>query len=321
MPTRSRPRKGSLQFWPRKRAKKFLPRVNWQKVSGDSSFLGFITYKAGMGTAVVKDNYEKSLTKNKLVSIPVTILEAPNMKIFSVRFYKDSKVIKEIIVSNSKALKSKLKLPKSKIDFSKSLEGLKGLKYENIRVIVHSIPSQTSVKKNPDLIELEVKGSNIEEKLELVKSFIDKEITLEDFINSYKLVDIRGLTTGKGFQGPVKRFGIKTRSHKSEKGVRKVGSIAPWHPARVTFRTPMAGQLGMFSRVHYNSNIIGFGKISEKDINPKSGFKNYGKIKSSYVILKGSVQGPAKRQVLLTPASRPSKEQSKKNYEFQELVK
>ena len=83
---------------------------------------------------------------------------------------------------------------------------------------------------------------------------------------------------------------------------------------------PLAGQMGLFSRINYNLNLITSGNIKSKDINPKSGFNHYGNIKSSYFILKGSVQGPSKRQVLLTPSFRPTKSQAKKKYEFIELV-
>src|SRR3989344_2332799 len=154
--------------------------------------------------------------------------------------------------------------------------------------------------------------------MEFVKSLIGKELTLENFALG-SLIDVRGITKGKGTQGPVKRFGITLRFHKSEKGVRKVGSIGPWHPAHVTFRVPMAGQMGLFTRITYNLHVLGKGKISEKDINPSSGFKNYGKIKTSYIIISGSVQGPAKRPVLITPYLRPSKLQSKKKLELLEV--
>jgi len=70
------------------------------------------------------------------------------------------------------------------------------------------------------------------------------------------LVDIRGLTIGKGLQGPVKRFGITLKAHKSEKGQRSVGAIGSFHPTRVTFRVPRAGQLGMFTRVTYNNKLL-----------------------------------------------------------------
>ena len=313
MPKLSRPRRGSLQFWPRKRAAKQLPSVNWNHIKGEG-ILGFITYKVGMATALVKDDTENSMTKGNKIAVPVTILEAPSMKVFSVRFYKDSIVLKDVIVSIDKELKKKLKLPKQ----AKSLDAEIPKEYDNIRIIAYSIPSQTSIKKIPDLIELAIAGDSKESKLELVKTLIGKEIALEDFLK-HELLDVRGVTKGKGTQGPVKRFGIALKSHKSEKGRRRPGSIGPWHPAHVTFRTPMSGQLGLFSRVHYNFKLINSGKISEKNINPKSGFKKYGNIKTNYIIIKGSVQGPVKRQILLTPAMRPTKYKEKTKYTFLNL--
>ena len=308
----SRPRFGSLQFYPRKRVSKFLPSVNWSTIKSDSpGLLGLITYKVGMASAIVKNTTDKSMTSGKRIVVPVTILEVPNMKVYSVRFYKNDQVVKEIIVSNDKELKRKLKIPKQHSNLDKIPQH-----YEDLRIIIYSIPKQTSIKKTPDLIEVAIQSEN---KLDFVKSLLNREITLADFTKS-SLVDIRGLTKGKGLQGPVKRFGITLKAHKSEKGRRRPGSLSPWHPARVTFRTPMAGQIGMFTRVHYNSKIISSGNIKEKDINPKSGYNNYGKIKTAYIILNGSVQGPAKRQILLTPSFRPTKSQAKKKYELIELV-
>ena len=56
MPKINAPRKGSLQFWPRKRASKFLPRVNWNPINSQKQLKGFICYKAGMKTAIAKEN-------------------------------------------------------------------------------------------------------------------------------------------------------------------------------------------------------------------------------------------------------------------------
>jgi large subunit ribosomal protein L3 len=313
MPTASRPRKGSLQFWPRKRAAKPLPSANFKPISSktsDPGLLGLIAYKAGMATALVKDSTEKVMTSNKQIAIPVTILEVPAMKIFSVRFYKNRKVLSEVIVSNDKELKRKLKVPKQSKSLDKVPEG-----YDDIKVIVYSLAKQTNIKKTPDMIEV---AFNADDKLAFVKDLIGKELTLDNFVRS-ELYDARGLTKGKGTQGPVKRFGIALKFHKSEKGQRRPGSLAPWHPARVTFRTPQAGQMGYFSRLVYNLKFITSGKISENDINPKAGFKEYGKIKTSYFILAGSVPGPRKRQILLTPSFRPSKRMAKKKYEFLEV--
>lgn len=313
----SRPRFGSLQFWPRKRAEKALHSVNWKQVElankGKNGILGFISYKAGMASAIVKDATPNSMTFGKRIAVPVTILEVPAMKVFSVRFYKNGNVNREIVVSNEKELKKIVKVPKN-IDVKK-LDEVKD--YDDVRIIAYSIVSQTSVKKTPDLIEVAIAGDN-EKKLEYAKSLAGKEITINDFAKA-ELVDARGLTKGKGFSGAVRRFGISLKAHKSEKGRRRPGSLGPWHPARVTFRTPMAGQLGMFSRVNYNLKFISANSIAEKDINKKEGFKHYGKIKSNYFIVEGSVQGPVKRQILLTPSFRPTKHQAKKKYELVEL--
>jgi len=314
MPKHSKPRAGSLQFWPRKRARKFLPSVNWKAISSEEKgFLGFIGYKVGMTSCVVKDSTLNSLTKDKRIVIPVTVLELPPMKIFSVRFYKDGKVKEEILAENlDRELKRKLKMPKKEKKV-KRIEEIKD--YDDIRIIAYSQVKTTRIKKTPDLIELGLEGS-IEEKLKFIKDKLGKEILASEILNEISLVDVRGLTKGKGTAGPVKRFGIKLKQHKAEKGRRRPGSIGPWHPARVSFRVPMAGQLGMFTRVKYNSKIIKLGKISEENINPKGGWKNYGEIKTEYIILQGSVQGPAKRQLLLTRVLRPTKKQSKKEYEF-----
>lgn len=324
MSKNSRPRRGSLQYYPRKRAAKFIHKVNWSPVSSqEKGPLGFITYKVGMATAIVTDETDKSLTQKKRIAVPVTILEAPNMKVFSIRFYKHGKPIKDLIVSNDKELKKKLKTPKSPIS-SADLEKKIPEGYDDVHLIAYSLPKTTSVKKTPDLVELSISSPTPQEKLEVAKSFIGKEIPVSDFVNMLdkesQLIDVRGVTKGKGFSGPVKRFGITLRFHKSEKGVRKVGSIAPWHPARVTFRTPMAGQLGLFSRILFNSKLIKTGTIAEENINPSNGFKNYGNVKTSYIVIKGSVPGPAKRAVIITPALRPTKFRSKRKLNFLELV-
>jgi large subunit ribosomal protein L3 len=309
-----RPRWSSLQYWPRKRAEKLIPSVNWKPIKGDGKtegLLGYILYKAAMATAVVKDETPASMTKGKKMAVPVTILEAPNMKVFSVRFYKHGKVEKEVVVSNDKELKRQLKVPKE----IKNFDSEAPKSFDDIRVIVYSLASQTDFKKTPDLIELAVSAKD---KLSYVKSIIGKEITIKDF--KYELVDVRGSTKGKGLVSAIKRHGLSLKAHKSEKGVRRPGSLGPWHPARVTFRTPMAGQLGMFSRVHYNQKVLTHNTIAEKDINKGTGFKHYGKIVSSYIIIEGSVQGPVKRQILITPSFRPTKYQAKKKYEFQEVL-
>ena len=324
MPTRKSPRKGSLQFWPRKRAKKFLPRVSWSIIPETSqieskNLKGFIGYKVGMISVYAKDNTPDSMTKGRRITIPSTIIECPPMKIFSVRFHKNGKVVKEFISENiDKELKKKVKLPKHNKKISEEIKNLKLEDYDDVKIIVYSIVKKTGIKKKPDLSEVGLKGT-VEEKVNFILENLGKEISVSDVFAQGELVDFRGLTRGRGLSGPVKRFGINLKSHKSEKGRRRPGSLGPWHPARVTFRAPQAGQLGMFTRIVYNSKIISMGKIDGESGKEFSNIKNYGNIKTEYIIVKGSVQGPSKRQLLITSPLRETKKTIKKNYEFLEL--
>ena len=300
-----------MQFWPRKRVNKLLPRVNWDSIKSSKNLKGFICYKAGMMSAYVKDNTPDSMTKGKKIIVPITILECPTLKIFSIRLYKNGRVLKEVLAENlDKELKRKVKIPKKDI---KKIDDIKE-EYDNVRVIVYSQVKKTGIKKTPDLSEIGLVG-NLEEKIKFIKENLNKEISVLDIFEKGELIDLRGLTKGKGLQGPVKRFGITLKSHKSEKGRRRPGSLGPWHPARVTFRVPQAGQLGTFTRIIYNNKIIDMGKSEDKLKN----IKNFGNIKTDYILIRGSVQGPSKRQLLITAPLRKSRKQLKKDFELIEL--
>ncbi len=288
-----------------------MPSPNWNAIKSDSAKLkGFICYKAGMASAYVKDDTPDSMTKGKKIVVPVTIIECPPLKILSVRFYKDKKIAKEILAENlDKELKRVIKLPKipkKTEEFSRD--------YDDVKVLCYSVVKKTGIKKTPDLNEIGL-GGNMEDKLKFIKENMGKEILISSIFEKGNLADFRGLTKGKGLVGPVKRFGITLKQHKSEKGVRRPGSLGPWHPTRVSFRAPQAGQLGMFTRVSYNNSIIGIEKANDK----VKGIKNFGDIKTDYMIVTGSVQGPAKRQLLVTLPLRVTKKKKKKNYELLEL--
>jgi len=304
-----RPRWGSLQFWPRSKAKKEVPSVNWKAHSNaqaKNKLLGFICYKVGMKSALVKDNTPNSMTKGKSIVLPVTVFECPPLKVYSIRLYKNGQVVSEIISSSlEKELKRKIIMPKNIKSNEKD--------FDDVNILAYSIVKKTGIKKTPNMCELGLKG-NPQEKLEFAKSIVNREINFDEFFDKNQIVDSHAVTKGKGFSGPVKRFGITYRPHKSEKGVKKVGSIGPWHPARVTFRVAMAGQMGYFTRVQYNNKIITMGKDMGDD------FQHYGKIKTNYALIKGSIQGPAKRAVVLASALRPTKKLAKESFEFVKIL-
>ena len=307
MPRAHKPRAGSLQFWPRKRARRIYPRIRSWKASSESRLLGFCGYKVGMTHLLVKDTNPQSPTKEENIFTPVTIIECPPLKAYSIRFYKTDdygqKVLTDILAPKlDKEVTRKIKTSKKQ---TKKLEDINISNISDIKLIVYTQPKLTTLeKKKPEIFELALGGSSLENKLEFAKSLLDKEIKLSDHFKSGQFIDIHAVTKGKGLQGPVKRFGIQLKSHKSEKKRRAPANLGPWHPAKVSFRVPQKGQMGFQTRTVYNNVVLDISKDSSK-ITPKSGFKHYGTIKNDYLLVRGSIPGPYKRLIRFTDALRP----------------
>ena len=292
MAKRSNPRHGSMQFWPRKRAARIYPRTrSWPKVDG-TRLIGFAGYKAGMTQIQLRDN-TGSTTKGQVITIPVTIIECPPLKPLSLRFYQKTldglKLISEIPtpMQIDKELSRKLTLSKKKSE--KTMPE----KFDRATLQVYTQPKLTSLKKKPEVFEIEISNASQSD----LKSFLEKEIKISDTFKPGQFVDISAVTKGKGFQGPVKRFGVNLRQKKSEKVKRGPASLGPWRGQQHTmFRIAHAGQMGFHTRTEYNKLLL---KISSdiESINPSSGLQNYGLIKSDFILLKGSIGGVRKRLI------------------------
>ncbi len=305
MAKRVQPRHGSMAVWPRKRAKRSYARVRSWKQDAKPGLLAFPTYKAGMTHVMAIDTRKTNLTKGESISLPVTVLEAPPVKLYSVRCYtKDAygeRVAKEIVVGKTKHLFRKLFTKKTN---EGALKELKPEEYSDITVTIITQPSKTGIgKKKPEIFESRLGGTN-EEKLAWINEHVGKEIRVGEVFEEGEYVDSHGITKGKGFQGAVKRFGIGLKSHKSEKGRRTPGSLGGWSGQQhVMYRVAHAGQTGYHQRTQYNNIIFKIGEKPE-EVNPKAGFKQYGLVKSDYLLLQGSVQGARKRMLTLTKAIR-----------------
>jgi len=87
MPRTKTPHKGSLQVWPRVRAKRAYARVRTWHAGKDAKPLGFAGYKAGMTHIMTIDNKSTSHTKGATIAVPVTIIECPPIKVVGIRCY------------------------------------------------------------------------------------------------------------------------------------------------------------------------------------------------------------------------------------------
>ncbi|MHA2394303.1 MAG: 50S ribosomal protein L3 [Promethearchaeota archaeon] len=311
------PRHGSLAYLPRKRAASAKARVrHWLDDSGEPNFLGFAGFKAGMTHIIYVEDQTNSPYYGKELMKPVTVIEVPPIILIGIRVYNEDDygkfIVGEIFTNEfNNQLSRKVSIPD--VNRNNPLELKEQIQKElnstsEIRGIFQTQPYNTSLpRKKPDIIEIKVNSSNNPEaELNFAFEKLGKEIRARDVIQEGELIDVIAITKGKGFQGPVKRFGVRILTRKNSKVRRAVACIGPWHPARVLYTVPRAGQLGYHQRTEYHKRVMVIGE-NEEEINPKGGYIRYGKIKGDYIIVLGSIPGPKKRLIRIRKTIRPVK--------------
>jgi len=311
MPKHSRPRRGSMGYWPRKRAKRIYPRASGvEKVlSKDVKPMCFAAWKAGMTHVQYIDTRAQSPTSGKIITKAATVLDSPSLFVCALRFYRKSpfsalvsfadqwfgSIPKEI------ELDRKLMVSKKKHEIDKS-------KITDVRLVVATQPKKSGMaKKKPDVFEMPIGGSDLSAKISYAESVLGKEINFKDVFKSGEFIDVSAVTKGFGYTGPVKRFGIKIQRRKDKQMNRHVGSIGSTTPRKVDWRVPAAGQHGFHTRTDMNKKILSFGDEGSK-VNPAGGFVGYGVVPGNYILVEGSVPGTRKRLVILRKAMRPKRE-------------
>ena len=311
MPKHNKPNRGSMAFSPRKRARSETPHISsWAAVEGDDpKILGFAGYKVGMSHIMAVDYRKKSTTAGQEIRMPVTIVEIPPMKVIGARGYiQDTYGLRTLTEAWEKKIDKDLErtLPIPKGHNAKAAwKKMSDSDLEEVRLLVHTQPRMVTgiPKKRPEIMEMAVGGGSVDAQIEFAKEMMGKEFTMSDFTQDGEMLDAIAVTTGYGFQGHVKRWGVKLLTHKNSKHRRMIGNLGPFSPGYVVSTVPQAGQTGYHQRTEYNKRLLKIGDNPD-EINPKGGFLNYGLIRGNYALLHGSLPGPSKRLVRFRKAVR-----------------
>ena len=302
----SAPRRGSMAFYPRVRARSLESRIRtWSHPKLEkSSLLGFAGYKVTNLNVLSVDDREKTPNYGKNLMNSSTLIATPPLKIIGIRAYAETAYGKNAILDafakdNDKYLskKASFKYKEGKLDeINAHIDKIK-----HVVAIVSSYPATASLsQKKPFIWEIPIGGKETKTKIDYVVSNFGKQVNIKDVFETGQFIDISAITRGKGIEGPITRFGVKRKQHKSRKSVRALGTLGPISPAVVTYTVPRQGQRGFHQRTEYNKRILIISN-SEKDndfkINPDGGFEHFGMIKNDYIIVKGSVPGVPKRLV------------------------
>jgi large subunit ribosomal protein L3 len=306
-----------MGFSPRKRAASIVPTIHsWSPgTEGEVHVQGFAGFKAGMTHAFVVDWRQASTTAGQEIRVPVTIIEVPPIKVAAVRFYVETvyglRTAGEVWATGvDKELGRRLPIPKDykqEQKWKEFEESAKGLKIHDVRLLVYTQPSLvTGVgAKVPELFEARVAGGDPAKRSEFAKTLLGKEIKIKDFTSEGRQVDVVAVTKGKGYQGNIKRWGVKLLSHKNSKHRRHIANAGPKRPGYVAPTVPQGGQVGFHSRTEFNKRVIKIGETGE-EITTAGGLLRYGAIRNPYILLHGSVPGPVKRCIRLREPMRPT---------------
>jgi large subunit ribosomal protein L3e len=341
----SAPRHGSLGFLPKKRAArhrgkvKSFPKDDPKKPVHLTAFLG---YKAGMTHVVREVDRPGSKVNKKEVVEAVTIIETPPVVVVGVVGYIETprglrtfktvwaehlseecrrRFYKNWYRSKKKAFTRASK--KWQEDGAKEIEKdfAKMKKYcKVIRVIVHTqMKLLKKRQKKAHIMEVQVNGGNVPQKVDWARDMLEKQVNVGSVFSQDELIDVIGVTKGKGYKGVTSRWHTKKLPRKTHKGLRKVACIGAWHPARVGFSVARAGQKGYHHRTEINKKIYRMGQgVHQKDgkiirnnastdfdmsedktITPMGGFPHYGEVNNDFVMLLGCTMGPKKRVITL----------------------
>ncbi len=311
---KSAPKRGSLAYLPRGRAARETGSIRyWPSVADGPKLLGFMGYKAGMTHVFYIEDHARSPNFGKEVNQPATVIETPPILVCGIRAYTQTsyglKTLTEVWMKEPpRDLDRVFTVPES----FDSEGGLKKMEESLDRIVEFRLltitqPRLANVsKKKPELVEIKVDGGSVKELFEYAKGLLGKPVSITEVFKEGQYVDVVAVSKGKGFQGPVKRWGVRILHHKSRKTKRGVACIGPWKPPRVLYTVPRAGQMGYHQRTEYNKRVIKIG-LEGGDVTPEGGFVRYGVVRSSYVLLTGSVPGPVKRLVRMRVPARPSK--------------
>jgi large subunit ribosomal protein L3e len=294
----------------------------------------FIGYKAGMTHIVREVEKPGSRLHKKEVVEPVTIVEAPPMVIIGVVGYVETpkglrtlstvwaahlgeevlrRFYKNWYRSKQKAFtKYAKKVAEDKANtVTRELDRIR--KYCTVvRVIAHTQIRQLKLRqKKAHIMEIQINGGTIADKVAFAEKHFEQKVSVDSVFEENEMIDVIAVTKGKGFEGVTTRWGTRRLPRKTHKGLRKVGCIGAWHPARVSWSVPRAGQNGYHHRTIINKKVYRIGKadrddtgstefdLTKKTINPVGGFPHYGMVTEDFLMLKGGVTGTKKRAITL----------------------
>lgn len=254
------------------------------------------------------DDRDKTPNFGKPLFNPTSVLAVPELSVIGVRLYrKENGSERAVGETYAKTLPKGVKKVSS-VEPEKFAESwrTKAKDLSRVAAVVSITPKESGLsQKEPLVCEIGVGGGDLAAQLDYILKLVGKSVKFSEIFKAGSYVDVIGITKGKGFEGPITRFGVKRKQHKSRKSVRAVGVIGPWHPAAVMYTVARAGQRGFHQRTEIGKRILSISNPKDVPVTPPGGFMHFGEVKTDYALLRGSVPGSNRRVVMVRHSARP----------------
>ena len=292
---------------------------------------GFLGYKAGMTHVARVVKIRGSKMSDQEVVEAATVIDTPPMVVVGVVGYvRTPQGLKTVTTAMAKSLSDTFRrrlyhkwAGSKKLAFTKyaknatdaDVDGKLKLikeKADVVRVLAHTqMQLVQTPQKKAHVMEIQVNGGDVAAKVNFASALLEKEIGVADVFNKDEMIDTCSATNGKGYQGVIKRWGVKRLPRKTHRGLRKVACIGAWHPSRISFTVARSGQMGYHHRTLTNKKVFRVGSgadagngstaadLTKKNISPIGGFPHYGYVKNDFLLLKGTTAGCVRRPVTL----------------------
>ncbi|CAO2593327.1 60S ribosomal protein L3 [Lemmus lemmus] len=241
----SAPRHGSLGFWPQKHSSrhrgkvKSFPKDDPSKPVHLTDFLmTFLGYKTGMTHIIREVDRPGSKVNKKEVMEAVAIVETPPMVVLSIvgcietpwdlrtfktafaehisdeykgHFYKNWHKSKKAFTKYCKKWQDDM----GKKQLEKDFNSMK--KYcQVIRITAHTWMCLLPLcQKKAHLMEIQVNGSTLAEKLDWAQERLEQQVPVNQVFGQDEMIDVIGMTKGKGYKGVTNRWHTKKLPHKT----------------------------------------------------------------------------------------------------------
>jgi large subunit ribosomal protein L3 len=254
-----------------------------------------------MTHAFIVDYRKRSTTAGQEVSVPVTVVEVPPLRVAAARIYVrgpyGSRVAAEAWAGDAPESLAR-RIPSHPGSSAEALAAFGHAGGDEVRLVVHTRPELVtgSSSKTPTLFEVRVSGEKFADRRSFALEQLGHDVAADQLTKEGEFVDVVGVTKGFGFQGHIQRWGVKLQPRKNSKHRRMIGTLGPHNPSFVSYRIPQAGQQGYHRRTQFNMRVLRVVKDPRTDpITPAGGFPHYGEVRSACLVLHGSLPGPAKR--------------------------